>query len=102
MCADTENNCWQHEASISCFSRLESFSQEPHKATELVASTNLDSRQATRADGKVQHMCQDKCFVKAKFICIAHFMYKTIQSALHKIKALQRGAEKALKICKNI
>jgi len=25
-----------------------------------------------------------------KFICIAHFMKKTIQSALHKIKALQR------------
>jgi len=24
-------------------------------------------------------------------------MYKTIQSALHKIKALQQGAEKALK-----
>ena len=29
-------------------------------------------------------------------------MYKTIQSALHKIKALQQGAEKALKICKII
>ena len=29
-------------------------------------------------------------------------MYKTIQSALHKIKALQQGAEKALKICKRI
>jgi len=26
--------------------------------------------------------------VKVKFICIAHFMYKTIQSALNKIKAL--------------
>jgi len=25
---------------------------------------------------------------QVKFICIAHFMYKTIQSALHKIKAL--------------
>jgi len=36
--------------------------------------------------------------VKVKFICIAHFMYKTIQSALHKIKALQWGAEKALKM----
>ena len=34
---------------------------------------------------------------KVKFICIAHFMYKTIQSALHKIKTLQQGAEKALK-----
>ena len=30
-----------------------------------------------------------------KFICIAHFIYKTIQSALHKIKALQRGVEEA-------
>ena len=40
--------------------------------------------------------------VKVKFICIAHFMYKTIQSALHKIKALQQGAEKALEICKII
>ena len=40
--------------------------------------------------------------VKVKFICAAHFMYKTIQSALHKIKALQQGAEKALKICKII
>ena len=40
--------------------------------------------------------------VKVKFICIAHFMYKTIQSALHEIKALQRGAEYALKICKRI
>ena len=39
---------------------------------------------------------------QVKFICIAYFMYKTIQSALHKIKALQRGAEKALKICKII
>ena len=29
-------------------------------------------------------------------------MYKTIQSALHKIKVLQRGAEKALQICKRI
>jgi len=29
-------------------------------------------------------------------------MYKTIQSALHKIKALQRGVEEALKICKSI
>ena len=37
-----------------------------------------------------------KVKVKVKFICIAHFMYKTIQSALHKIKALQQGAEKAL------
>jgi len=37
-----------------------------------------------------------------KFICIAHFKYKTIQSALHKIKALQRGAEEALKIRKRI
>jgi len=36
------------------------------------------------------------------FIYIAHFMYKTIQSALHKIKALQRGAEEALQICKRI
>ena len=34
---------------------------------------------------------------QVKFICIAHFMYKTIQSALHKIKALQRGVEEALK-----
>ena len=33
---------------------------------------------------------------------VAHFMYKIIQSALHKIKALQRGAEEALKICKRI
>ena len=40
--------------------------------------------------------------VKVKFICIAHFMYKTIQSALHKIKAFQRGVEEALKICKRI
>jgi len=38
--------------------------------------------------------------VKVKFICIAHFMCKTIQSALHKIKALQQGAEKALKYVK--
>jgi len=44
----------------------------------------------------------EKVKVKVKFICIAHFMYKTIQSALHKIKALQRGAEEALKICKRI
>jgi len=29
-------------------------------------------------------------------------MKKTIQSALHKIKALQQGAEEALKICKKI
>ena len=29
-------------------------------------------------------------------------MYKTIQSALHKIKALQQGAEKALKMHKRI
>jgi len=29
-------------------------------------------------------------------------MYKTIESALHKIKALQQGAEYALKICKRI
>ena len=43
-----------------------------------------------------------KSKVKVKFICIAHFMYKTIQSALHKIKALQQGAEKALEICKRI
>ena len=43
-----------------------------------------------------------KSKVKVKFICIAHFMYKTIQSALHKMKALQRGAEEALKICKRI
>jgi len=35
-------------------------------------------------------------------LSVAHFMYKTIQSALHKIKALQQGAEKALKICKII
>jgi len=35
-----------------------------------------------------------------KFICIAHFMYKTIQSALQ--KGLQRGAEEALKIRKRI
>jgi len=28
--------------------------------------------------------------------------YKTVQSALHKIKALQRGAEEALNICKRI
>ena len=40
--------------------------------------------------------------VKVKFICLAHFMYKTIQSALHKIKALQRGVEEALKIHKRI
>ena len=40
--------------------------------------------------------------VKVRFICIAHFMYKTIQSALNKIKTLQRGAEEALKICKRI
>ena len=38
--------------------------------------------------------------VKVKFICIAHFMYRTIQSALHKIKALQQRAEKALKYVK--
>ena len=43
-----------------------------------------------------------KSKVKVRFICIAHFMYKTIQSALHKIKALQQGAEKASKICKRI
>ena len=43
-----------------------------------------------------------KVKVKVKFICIKHFMYNTIQSALHKIKALQQGAEKALKICKRI
>jgi len=30
---------------------------------------------------------------KVKFICIAHFLNKTIQSSLHKIKELQRGAE---------
>ena len=29
-------------------------------------------------------------------------MYRTIQSALHKIKALQRGVEEALKIHKRI
>jgi len=29
-------------------------------------------------------------------------MYKTIQSALHKIKAFQQGAEKALKYVKEI
>jgi len=41
--------------------------------------------------------------VKSKSdLFVAHFMYKTIQSALHKIKALQQGAEKALKICKRI
>ena len=39
---------------------------------------------------------------KIKCICIAHLMYIKIQSALHKIKALQRGAEEALKICKII
>ena len=31
---------------------------------------------------------------------VAHFMYKTIQSALHQIKALQQGAEKALRYVK--
>jgi len=31
---------------------------------------------------------------------VAHFMYRTIQSALHKIKASQRGAEKTLKYVK--
>ena len=40
--------------------------------------------------------------VKVKFICITHFMYKTIQSTLHKIKAFQQGAEKALKYVKEI
>jgi len=30
---------------------------------------------------------------QVKCICMAHFMYKTIQSALHKIKALQWGME---------
>ena len=39
---------------------------------------------------------------QVKFVCIAHFMYKTIQSALHKIKALQQGMEEALKIHKRI
>ena len=43
-----------------------------------------------------------KVKVKVKFICIAHFMYKTIQSALHKILAVQQGAEEALKISKRI
>ena len=33
---------------------------------------------------------------------VAHFMHRTIQSASYKIKALQQGAEKALKICKMI
>ena len=42
-----------------------------------------------------------KSKVKVKFICIAHFMYRTIQSALHKIKALQQGAEKELKYVKD-
>ena len=42
----------------------------------------------------------NKVKVKVKFICIAHFMYRTIQSALHKIKALQQGTEKALKYVK--
>ena len=46
--------------------------------------------------------CKISTVVKVKFIWIAHFMYKTIQSALHKIKALQQGAEKALQICKRI
>ena len=35
--------------------------------------------------------------VKVEFIGIAHFMYKTIQSALHEIKALQQVAEKSIK-----
>jgi len=38
--------------------------------------------------------------VKVKFICVAHFMYRTIQSALNEKKALQQGAEKALKYVK--
>ena len=38
---------------------------------------------------------------QVKFICIAHFMYKTIQ-CFTEIKALQQGAEKVLKICKII
>jgi len=45
---------------------------------------------------------------QVKFICINciniewFFMYKTIQSAFHKIKALQRGVEEALQIHKRI
>jgi len=39
---------------------------------------------------------------QVKFIFIAHFMYKTIQSAIHKIKALQQGVEEALRIHKII
>jgi len=34
--------------------------------------------------------------VKVKFICIAHFMYKAIQSALHKIKALQQSSDNVI------
>jgi len=55
-----------------------------------------------RKTNTAHHSEHTKVQVQVKFICIAHFMYKTIQNALHKIKTLQRGAEKALKICKRM
>jgi len=38
---------------------------------------------------------------QSHFNTSAHFMYKTIQSALHKVNALRRGSRKSIKkICK--
>ena len=47
-------------------------------------------------------LAQIRSISQVKFISIAHFMNKTIQSALHKIKVLQQGVEEALKIHERI
>ena len=61
--------------------------------TDVIAFTSLFS---------YQHHLLLSIISYHKFFCMTHFMHKTIQSALHQIKALQQGAEKALKICKRI
>jgi len=50
--------------------------------------------------GSVDLGCSEYLSSQVKFIFIAHFIYKIIQSALYKIKALKRRVEEALKIHK--
>ena len=71
---------------------------ESNQAIHIIAATEQEPKlSVTWVDGSEE---KSKSKVKVKFICIANFMYRTIQSALHKIKALQLGAEQALKYVK--
>jgi len=89
--------CWSEEAE-----QRGSRNERKDKRKEVLVSGQFPSNYRS-LKGKPKRINTDtKSKVKVKFICIAHFMYKTIESALHKMKALQRGVEKALKICKKI